>query len=62
MVSYKFTKQRKKIYQLHAGGKDLFEIAKVIGISKTRVSQILDRIKEKVPKSELDKIHASFQR
>ncbi len=56
MTAYKFTKQRKKIYQLHVNGKDIFEIAKEIGMTKTRVGQILDRIKEKMPKTELDKI------
>lgn len=56
MVSYKFTKQRKKIYQLFAAGKDLRDIAKEIGVSVTRVSQIIKRIEEKVPKAELEKI------
>lgn len=56
MVSYSFTKQRKKIYQLYVNGKDFRDIAKEIGISATRVAQIVARIKEKVSKTELDKI------
>lgn len=56
MVSYSFTKQRKKIYQLYVNGEDFRDIAKEIGISATRVGQIIARIKEKVPKTELEKI------
>ena len=56
MVSYSFTKQRRKIYQLYASGKDIRDIAREIGVSSTRIDQIIKRIEEKVPKAELDKI------
>ena len=55
MVSYSFTKQRKKIYQMYVDGKDYRDIAKVIGVSSTRIGQIIKRIEEKVPKVELEK-------
>lgn len=58
MVSYKFTKQRKKIYQLYASGKDLRDIAREIGVSATRISQIIKRIEEKISKEELNKLKA----
>lgn len=56
MVSYKFTKQRKKIYQLYAAGKDFRDIAKEVKLSATKVGMIVKRIEEKIPKAELDKL------
>lgn len=59
MVAYNFTKQRKKIYQLHAQGLFFRDIAKEMKISATRAHQIVRRIEENVPKEELEKIKAS---
>jgi DNA-directed RNA polymerase specialized sigma24 family protein len=58
MVSYNFTKERRKIYQLHAEGMFFRDIAKVCKISSTRAHQIVKRIEENVPKEELEKIKA----
>ncbi|EKE19655.1 MAG: hypothetical protein ACD_8C00124G0004 [uncultured bacterium] len=62
MGSYNFTKQRKKVYQLHAEGKFFRDIAKEMKISATRAHQIVRRIEENVPKEELDKIKASVSK
>jgi transposase-like protein len=62
MVSYKFTKQRKKIYQLYASGADFRDIAKEVKISTTRVIQIVKRIEEKVSKDDLEMIKAKAAR
>lgn len=59
MGAYNFTKERRKIYQLHAEGKFLYDIAKECKISVTRVKQIIRRIEENVPKEKLDKIKAA---
>ena len=56
MRAYNFTTQRKKIYQLFAGGMDLRDIAREVKISATRVGQIVKKIEENVPKAELEKI------
>lgn len=62
MKSYNFTKQRKKIYQLYASGQDFRDIGKVVGISATRVGQIVKRIEEKVPKADLEKFKAQVKK
>ncbi|KKQ39638.1 MAG: hypothetical protein US57_C0011G0126 [Candidatus Moranbacteria bacterium GW2011_GWC2_37_73] len=49
MGAYNFTKERKKIYKLHAEGKFFRDIAKECKIR---------RIEENVPKEELEKIKA----
>ena len=56
MGSYNFTKERKKIYQLHVDGMFFRDIATACKISATRAHQIVNRVKENVPKEELDKI------
>jgi orotate phosphoribosyltransferase-like protein len=62
MVSYNFTKERKKIYELHAKGMFFRDIAKECKISSTRAHQIVKRIEENVPKEELDKIRAKYSK
>ena len=56
MRAYNFTPQRKKIYKLSIGGMDFRDIAREVKISATRVGQIVKKIKENVPKDELEKI------
>lgn len=58
MGSYNFTKERKKIYQMHVEGMFFRDIAKECKISATRAHQIVRRIEENVPKEELEKIKA----
>ncbi|MDD5463825.1 MAG: hypothetical protein PHP62_01650 [Candidatus Moranbacteria bacterium] len=58
MGAYNFTKERKKIYKLHAEGMFFRDIAKECKISSTRAHQIVRRIEENVPKEELEKIKA----
>jgi transposase-like protein len=60
MVSYNFTKQRKKIYQLHVQGMHFRDIAKEVKLSGFKVDQIIKRIEEKIPKHELEKFKAQF--
>jgi DNA-binding NarL/FixJ family response regulator len=62
MRSYNFTPQRKKIYRLYAGGMDLRDIAREIKVSATRIDQIVKKIQENVPKTELDKIKIQVAR
>ncbi|EKD58235.1 MAG: hypothetical protein ACD_56C00167G0003 [uncultured bacterium] len=62
MGAYNFTKERKKIYQLHAEGKFFRDIAKECKISATRAHQIVRRIEENVPKEELEKIREQVAR
>ncbi len=56
MRSYNFTAQRKKVYRLYATGMDFRDIAREVKISATRAQQIVEKIKENVPKEELEKI------
>ncbi len=56
MRSYNFTAQRKKIYRLYVTGRDFRDIAREVKISAARVGQIVEKIKENVPKAELEKI------
>ncbi|MDD5396628.1 MAG: hypothetical protein PHW24_01055 [Candidatus Moranbacteria bacterium] len=60
MVSYNFTKQRKKIYQLHVQGMHFGDIAKEVKMSVFKVSQVIKRIEEKVPKQDLEKFKTQF--
>lgn len=62
MGAYNFTKERRKIYQLHAEGKFLYDIAKECKISVARAKQIIKRIEENVPKEKLDKIKTEAAR
>ncbi len=56
MRLYNFTAQRKKIYRLYVTGRDFRDIAREVKISAARVGQIVEKIKENVPKAELEKI------
>lgn len=58
MGAYNFTKERRKIYQLHVEGMFFRDIAKACKISATRAHQIVRRIEENVPKEELEKMRA----
>lgn len=58
MVAYKFTARRKQIYQMYAAGKDLRDIGRVVKLSGERVRQIVAKIEEKIPKSQLEQFHA----
>jgi Mor family transcriptional regulator len=62
MVAYNFTKQRKKIYQLHVQGMHFRDIAKEVKMSGFKVSQVIKRIEEKLPKQELEKFKAQFSK
>jgi transposase-like protein len=53
MVAYKFTARRRQIYQLYASGKDPRDIAKVVKLPSIRVWQIIKKIEEMIPKSQL---------
>lgn len=60
MVAYNFTKQRKKIYQLHLQGMHFRDIAKEVKLSGFKVSQVIKRVEEKVPQAELAKFKTQF--
>jgi orotate phosphoribosyltransferase-like protein len=62
MGSYNFTKERKKVYELHAKGLFFRDIAKECKISATRAHQIVRRVEENIPKEELDKIRAKYSK
>ncbi|HBU10943.1 MAG: hypothetical protein US57_C0012G0015 [Candidatus Moranbacteria bacterium GW2011_GWC2_37_73] len=62
MGAYNFTKERKKIYQMHVEGKFFRDIAKECKISATRAHQIVRRIEENVPKEELDNFKAKYSK
>ncbi|KKP96317.1 MAG: hypothetical protein UR99_C0019G0001 [Candidatus Moranbacteria bacterium GW2011_GWD2_36_12] len=60
--TYNFTKERKKIYQIHVEGKFFRDIAKECKISATRAHQIVRRVEENVPKEELDNFRAKYSK
>jgi DNA-binding NarL/FixJ family response regulator len=62
MVAYNFTKQRQKIFQLHAQGMFFRDIAKECKISATKAHMVVRRIEENVPKDVLDKIREKASR
>ncbi len=62
MGAYNFTKERKKVYTMHAEGKFFRDIARECKISATRAHQIVRRVEENVPKEELDKIREQAAR
>jgi hypothetical protein len=62
MVSYNFTDRRKKVYQGYLEGKHPRDIGRENKLSGMKVSLIIKRVKEKVPKADLDKIQAIVDR
>jgi DNA-directed RNA polymerase sigma subunit (sigma70/sigma32) len=43
---------------MYAAGKDLRDIGRVVKLSGERVRQIVAKIEEKIPKSQLEQFHA----
>lgn len=62
MGAYNFTKERRKVYELHAKGLFFRDIAKECKISATRAHQIVRRVEENISKEELDKIRAKYSK